>query len=182
MIYLKKLGLVAVLAVMALVWFPVLALRGIFAVLNWLGQTLMGGLKNKDSGVKTSAAVLLVFYGLPWLVAIGVVIALASYEILCFKLMEQLFKCEDIGYRPGGQQPEPPPQRGVVARERPEARVMQLPSAKQTLSEVQAQQVALRAGWNPEAMDYTWDSRRQLWRSKDGQLVDHDGSHVAWAS
>lgn len=182
MVYLKKLGLVAVLAVMALVWFPVLALRGIFAVLNWLGQTLLKGVKAKDSGVKTSAALLLVFYGLPWLVAIGTVIALASYEILCFKLMEQLFKCEDIGYRPAGQQPEPPPQRGVVAQQRPEARVMQLPGAQQTLSEVQALQHATRCGWNPAQMDYTWDSRRQLWRSRDGQLVDMTGGHVAWAS
>ncbi|MCC6151244.1 MAG: hypothetical protein IT461_13420, partial [Planctomycetes bacterium] len=45
MIYLKKLALVAVLAVAALIWFPVLALRGIFAALNWLGQTLLRGLK-----------------------------------------------------------------------------------------------------------------------------------------
>lgn len=180
--YLKKLGLVAVLAVASVIWFPVLALRGIFAVLNWLGQLLMNGLKNKDSGVKTSAAVLLVFYGLPWLVAIGCVIALASYEILCFKLMEELFKAEDIGYRPKGS--EPPPQSGAraVARERIEAPVHQLPSAQRTLSEVQAQQVALRSGWNPHELDFTWDSRRQLWRSKDGQLVDHDGGHVAWAS
>ncbi len=181
MTYLKKLALVAVLAVAALIWFPVLALRGIFAVLNWLGQTLLRGLKNRDSGVKTSAAVLLVFYGLPWLVAIGVVIALASYEIAMFRLMEALFKAEDIGYRPRGS--EPPPTQGarLVARER-EAPVHQLPSAQRTLSEVQAQQVALRSGWNPHELDFTWDSRRQLWRSKDGQLVDHDGGHVAWAS
>jgi hypothetical protein len=121
-------------------------------------------------------------YGLPWLVAIGVVIALASYEIAMFRLMEALFKAEDIGYRPRGS--EPPPTQGsrAMPRERIEAPVHQLPSAQRTLSEVQAQQVAIRAGWNPVDMNYTWDSRRQLWRSKDGQLVDFDGSHVAWAS
>jgi hypothetical protein len=181
MIYLKKLALVAVLAVASVIWFPVLALRAIFACLNWFGQSLMRGLSNKDSGVKTSSAVLLVLFGLPWLVAIGAVLALASYEIAIFHLMEALFKAEDIGYRPHGT--EPPPQTGAraVPRER-DAPVHQLPSAKQTLSEVQAQQVALRNGWNPHDLDYTWDSRRQLWRSPDGQLVDHDGGHVAWAS
>ena len=180
--YPKKLCLVAVLAVASVVWFPVLTVRGIFAVLNWFAQGMRNGMRQKDSGIK-----LISFFGLSlfspvWLVSMGMVLLLAMYEIACFKLMNALFVCEDIGYRPEGREPEPPPQRNLAARERSEGRVMQLPNTRQTLSEVQAQQVAQRAGWNPEALAYVWDSRRQLWRSKDGQLVDHDGSHVAWAS
>jgi hypothetical protein len=38
--------------------------------------------------------------------------------------------------------------------------------------------------WFPvlAARGILWDSRRQLWRSRDGQLVDMTGAHVAWAS
>jgi hypothetical protein len=180
--YIKKLALVAALAVASFLWLPLLSCRAVLAAINWAGMGARMGLKHKDTGVKLASLLGLTVIGLPWLVAIGGMLLLATYEIGCFKLMNALFVCEDIGYRPQGREPEPPPQRGLAVRERTEGRVMQLPSARQTLSEVQAQQVALRAGWNPEALDYTWDSRRQLWRSKDGQLVDHDGSHVAWAS
>lgn len=180
--YIKKLALVAALAVASFLWLPLLSCRAVLAAINRAGMGVRLGLEHKDTGVKLASLLGLTLIGLPWLVAIGGMLLLAAYEIACFKLMNALFVCEDIGYRPQGREPEPPPQRGLAARERPDARVMQLPSARQTLSEVQAQQVALRAGWNPEALDYTWDSRRQLWRSKDGQLVDHDGGHVAWAS
>ncbi|MCC6149885.1 MAG: hypothetical protein IT461_06515 [Planctomycetes bacterium] len=182
MTYLKKLALVAVLAVVSVVWFPVLAARGIFAVLNCAGQGLKRSTKHKDSGVMLVSFCGLLFFSPVWLVSIGAILALAAYEIGCFKLMNALYACEDIGYRPQGREPEPPPQRSNVARERPEGRVMQLPGAAQTLSEVQAQQVALRNGWNPIDLNYSWDSRRQLWRSRDGQLVDMTGAHVAWAS
>jgi hypothetical protein len=181
MLYFKKLALVTVLAVAALIWLPALATRGIFAMFNWMALGMKAGMRHKDSGVMLISFCGMVFFSPIWLVSIGVIVVMASYEIVMFKLMELLFKAEDIGYRPRGS--EPPPQQGAraMAKER-EAPIMQLPSAQRTLSEVQAQQVALRSGWNPHELDFTWDSRRQLWRSKDGQLVDHDGGHVAWAS
>ncbi len=179
--YIKKLALVAALAVASFLWLPLLSCRAVLAAINWAGMGARMGLKHKDTGVKLASLLGLTLIGLPWLVAIGGMLLLASYEIAMFRLMEALFKAEDIGYRPRGS--EPPPTQGarLAARER-EAPVHQLPSAQRTLSEVQAQQVALRSGWNPHELDFTWDSRRQLWRSKDGQLVDHDGAHVAWAS
>ncbi len=182
MLYLKKLALVAVLAVASVIWFPVLACRGVFAIVNWLGRLIMGGFRHRDSGVKLLASVGIVLFGLPWGVAIGAILALASYEIMCFKLMNVLFSCEDIGFHPQGGEPQNP-RRGPApqAQARSEARVHQLPNANQVLSEVQAQQVSLRNTWNPLEMDYTWDSRRQAWRSKDMQLVDLTGAHIAWA-
>lgn len=183
MTYLKKLALVAVLAVASLIWFPVLACRGVFAIVNWLGRSIMGGFRHRDSGIKLLAGVGIVLFGLPWGVAIGAILAFASYEVMCFKLMNVLFACEDIGFRPSGGEPEGP-RRGPApqVQARSEARVHQLPNANQILSEVQALQVAMRNGWNPPQMDYGWDSRRQCWRSKDGQLVDMTGAHIAWAS
>ncbi len=182
MTYLKKLALVAVLAVAALIWLPVLSLRGIFAVLNWAGQGLRKGMKHRDSGVKLVSLFGMVFFSPVWLVSMGAIVALASFEIAVFGLMNALFQCEDIGYRPRGEQPNPPQRGTPQALPRNEARVHQLPNANQVLSEVQAQQVSLRNGWNPLDMNYAWDSRRQAWRSKDMQLVDLTGAHVAWAS
>ncbi|CAG0952282.1 hypothetical protein PLCT2_00265 [Planctomycetaceae bacterium] len=182
MLYLKKLALVAVLAVASVVWFPVLAVRGVFAVFNWLGAAMKSGMRHKDSSVMLVSFAGVIVFSPVWLVSMGMIIVLAAYEVACFKLMNALYQAEDIGFRPTKGEPEPPPQRRVSQETRQEARVMQLPSAQRTLSEVQAQQVALRSGWNPHELDFTWDSRRQLWRSKDGQLVDHDGGHVAWAS
>jgi hypothetical protein len=182
MLYLKKLALVAVLAAATLIWFPVLAVRGVFAVFNWLGAAMKSGMRHKDSGVMLVSFAGVIVFSPVWLLSMGMIIALAAYEVACFKLMNALYQAEDIGFRPAKGEPEPPPQRRVSQETRQEARVMQLPSAQRTLSEVQAQQVALRSGWNPHELDFIWDSRRQLWRSKDGQLVDHDGGHVAWAS
>lgn len=101
MLYIKKLSLVAALTVASIVWLPLLASRGMLATLNWCGRGLMAGLRSKDSGVKLVSALGLAFFGLPWLAAIGIILALASYEVAVFRLMQSLFKVEDIGFRPG---------------------------------------------------------------------------------
>ncbi|GIK53801.1 MAG: hypothetical protein BroJett014_27740 [Planctomycetota bacterium] len=182
MTYFKKLGLVAVLAVASVIWFPVLAVRGVFAVFNWMGQGMKSGMRHKDSGVMLVSFCGVIVFSPVWLVSIGAIVALAAYEIACFKLMNALYQAEDIGFRAKGAQPEPPPQRRVSQEPRPEARIMQMPGNTQILSEVQARQISLRSGWDPEELQHSWDSRRQCWRSRDGQLVDLTGSHMAWAS
>ncbi|CAG0968843.1 hypothetical protein ANRL2_01482 [Anaerolineae bacterium] len=182
MLYLKKLALVAVLAVASVIWFPVLAVRGIFAVFNWLGQGMKSGMRHKDSGVMLVSFCGVIIFSPVWLVSMGMIVVLAAYEVACFKLMNALYQAEDIGFRPTKGEPDPPPVRRVSQEPRPEGRIVQLPNNNQVLTEVQALQVAMRNGWNPPQMDYGWDSRRQCWRSKDGQLVDMTGAHIAWAS
>ncbi|NUO17728.1 MAG: hypothetical protein HUU03_14950 [Planctomycetaceae bacterium] len=177
MLYLKKLGLVAVLAVASLCWLPLLSVRGLLASLNAVGRALVAGRKSKDSGLRAACLLGLALFGLPWLAAIGLIMALASYEVMCFGLMQALFKVEDIGYRPG-HTPEPsPPSTSTRPASQPAARVLQFPPKAQPLTMSQALRASRERGWNPVDLGYTWSSQHQCWFNQE-EAVDIGGDPV----
>ena len=177
MLYLKKLGLVLTLTIMCVLWLPLLASRSLLAIFVWLGRKTWQGLQSKDSGVKIACCLGILGIGPPWLLCAGVMIALASYEIMCFSLMTALFRAEDIGYRASAKSADKPdgplPERG----ER-NARVLQLPQSDQ-LTMPQALSASKAKGWNPEAARYSWSNQHQCWFN-DEEALHIDGSRVGW--
>lgn len=178
MLYIKKLSLVAALTVASIVWLPLLASRGMLATLNWCGRGLMAGLRSKDSGVKLVSALGLAFFGLPWLAAIGVILALASYEVAVFRLMQSLFKIEDIGFRPGDKPKGPTPEPTGAPPVQPRLpKVIQFPTSSAQLSAPQALVAARRYGWDPVEMGYSWSSQYQCWHNHEEALAP-DGERI----
>lgn len=178
MTYLKKLALVAVLAVASVIWIPVLACRGAFAIVNWCGRGLIAGLRSKDSGVKLVSALSMAFFGLPWLAAIGIILALASYEVAVFRLMQSLFKVEDIGFRPSDRPKGPTPAPTGAPPVQPRLpRVIQFPTPGAPLSAPQALVAARRHGWDPVEMGYSWSGAHQCWHNHEEALAP-DGERV----
>ena len=157
--YIKKLALVTALAVASFLWLPLLSCRAVLAAINWAGMGARMGLKHKDTGVKLASLLGLTVIGLPWLVAIGGMLLLASYEIAMFKLMNAVFASEDIGYHPLRRTPDPSPVK--------EARVFQMPKKDTILSTPQALAASKACGWNPVDLGFTWSSQHQCWYNKD---------------
>ena len=173
MMYLKKLALVTALVVASLLWLPLLSCRGVLAAINAAGMAVRTGLRNKDTGVMLASLLGLIVIGLPWAVAVGGMLLLASYEIACFKLMTALFQSEDIGYRVGGQPQGPQPVREAKVFKMPQ----QPPQKDQLLSTPQALQASKACGWNPVDLGYTWSSQHQCWHNKE-EAVAINGDRV----
>ncbi|NUO17384.1 MAG: hypothetical protein HUU03_13170, partial [Planctomycetaceae bacterium] len=98
---------------------------------------------------------------------------LASYEVAVFKLMQSLFKIEDIGYRPAGkpQGPAPTPEPTGTPPVQPRLpKIIQFPTANAQLSAPQALIAARRHGWDPVEMGYSWSSTYQCWHNHEDAL------------
>ena len=183
MLYLKKLGLVLLLTIACVAWLPLLALRGLLAGFNAGGRRIYKGLESKDSGIKVTCAIGLIVVGLPWAAAILVIMALAMYEIACFKLMKALFAAEDIGWRektePAPTGPQGPRYVNTVA-ESSGGKVHKLPTANALMSVPQAIAATRKAlGYDLTERGFTWSSQHQC-KAKQGTAAAVHGTRLAW--